>query len=315
MTTRSDTLLGKMAAAARTGPPVLRVTVPPRVARFLIAAGGRAASGDGMSVRFPGPRHDLGGGEEVARAIFRLRDAIRRFRNDVKQGPAHAESLRRSVLFLDSAATNAERAVSPGPTPSSDLSAATRVAPRTIWDARHVGDLFRAGQPVIMDLAGMRPTEVRRIVDFAAGLIFGLDGAIDRLESRVFILTPDTGQPREYVPRVNPELFFAIDNVHEVVGEIIKALDTSGGRTGAESFSKAVAVIDWLAADDLPVDVSGMDLTSFNLNSEDLAGAVWSEDTKWPDLKLAARIRSESEEIQPGVYRVLSSHDAEARRR
>jgi hypothetical protein len=62
--------------------------------------------------------------------------------------------------------------------------------PRTYNEARGIGERFRNGEPVIMDLRGMTDRDARRLVDFAAGLIFGLRGSIDKIESKVFILLP-----------------------------------------------------------------------------------------------------------------------------
>jgi cell division inhibitor SepF len=64
------------------------------------------------------------------------------------------------------------------------------VTPDSFRDARAIGELFREGVPVIMNLTGMEPGDAKRVVDFAAGLIFGLRGSIDRVSSRVFLLTP-----------------------------------------------------------------------------------------------------------------------------
>ncbi|MFF3908988.1 cell division protein SepF [Streptomyces sp. NPDC001848] len=64
------------------------------------------------------------------------------------------------------------------------------VTPDSFRDARVIGELFRDGVPVIMNLTNMDPGDAKRVVDFAAGLIFGLRGSIDRVSSRVFLLTP-----------------------------------------------------------------------------------------------------------------------------
>jgi cell division inhibitor SepF len=64
------------------------------------------------------------------------------------------------------------------------------VTPDSFRDARVIGELFRDGVPVIMNLTGMEPADAKRVVDFAAGLIFGLRGSIDRVSTRVFLLTP-----------------------------------------------------------------------------------------------------------------------------
>jgi len=71
-----------------------------------------------------------------------------------------------------------------------DLSRITTVHPRTYNDARTIGEQFRAGTPVIMNLSEMDDADAKRLVDFAAGLVFGQRGTIDRVTSRVFLLSP-----------------------------------------------------------------------------------------------------------------------------
>jgi cell division inhibitor SepF len=68
------------------------------------------------------------------------------------------------------------------------------VAPDSFRDARGIGELFRDGVPVIVNLSGMEPADAKRVVDFAAGLTFGLRGSIERIASRVFLLTPSDYQ-------------------------------------------------------------------------------------------------------------------------
>ena len=64
------------------------------------------------------------------------------------------------------------------------------VTPDSFRDARGIGELFREGVPVIVNLTGMEPADAKRVVDFAAGLTFGLRGSIERVANRVFLLTP-----------------------------------------------------------------------------------------------------------------------------
>lgn len=64
------------------------------------------------------------------------------------------------------------------------------VTPESFRDARAIGELFRDGVPVIMNLTAMEGADAKRVVDFAAGLIFGLRGSIERVSNRVFLLTP-----------------------------------------------------------------------------------------------------------------------------
>ncbi|MFI2201042.1 cell division protein SepF [Streptomyces sp. NPDC020192] len=64
------------------------------------------------------------------------------------------------------------------------------VTPDSFRDARVIGEMFRDGVPVIMNLTAMEPADAKRVVDFAAGLTFGLRGTIERVATRVFLLTP-----------------------------------------------------------------------------------------------------------------------------
>ena len=65
-----------------------------------------------------------------------------------------------------------------------------RSEPRRFNDARDIGERYRQGVPVIMNLQGADDPVARRLVDFASGLVFGLDGKIEMVASRVYLLTP-----------------------------------------------------------------------------------------------------------------------------
>jgi len=73
---------------------------------------------------------------------------------------------------------------------TADVSRIVTVHPRTYNDARTIGEHFREGTPVIMNLSEMEDADAKRLVDFSAGLIFGLHGAIERVTSKVFLLSP-----------------------------------------------------------------------------------------------------------------------------
>ena len=64
------------------------------------------------------------------------------------------------------------------------------IHPRFYNEARTVGERYRQGQPVLMNLSDMDESERKRLVDFASGLVFGLHGSIERVTSKVFLLTP-----------------------------------------------------------------------------------------------------------------------------
>jgi cell division inhibitor SepF len=57
-------------------------------------------------------------------------------------------------------------------------------------DVRAIGEHYRVGQPVIMNLSDMEESERKRMIDFASGLVFGHHGSIQRVTSKVFLLTP-----------------------------------------------------------------------------------------------------------------------------
>jgi cell division inhibitor SepF len=67
----------------------------------------------------------------------------------------------------------------------------TTLHPRTYNEARAIGEHFREGTPVIMNLTEMDDTDAKRLVDFSAGLIFGLHGSIERVTNKVFLLSPE----------------------------------------------------------------------------------------------------------------------------
>ena len=71
-----------------------------------------------------------------------------------------------------------------------DLRRIQTIKPRTYSDARLIGEAFRQGVPVIMNLTEMTDAEAKRLVDFSAGLSFGLHGSIERVTTAVFLLSP-----------------------------------------------------------------------------------------------------------------------------
>src|SRR3954449_11774681 len=70
------------------------------------------------------------------------------------------------------------------------LNRITTIHPRTYNEAKTIGESFRDGTPVIMNLSDMSDADAKRLVDFAAGLVFGLHGTIERVTNKVFLLSP-----------------------------------------------------------------------------------------------------------------------------
>jgi len=85
-------------------------------------------------------------------------------------------------------------AVAPTPTPAApvvaELSRITTLHPTTYNEARAVGEQYREGIPVIMNLSEMDDADAKRLVDFAAGLVFAVHGSIERVTNKVFLLSP-----------------------------------------------------------------------------------------------------------------------------
>ncbi|MGY1632093.1 cell division protein SepF [Geodermatophilus sp. SYSU D01186] len=83
-----------------------------------------------------------------------------------------------------------EPAPAPAPAPAPQPYRITTLHPKTYNEARQIGEAFRDGSPVIMNLTELDHADARRLVDFAAGLIFGLRGSIEPVTNKVFLLSP-----------------------------------------------------------------------------------------------------------------------------
>jgi cell division inhibitor SepF len=93
-----------------------------------------------------------------------------------REQPSASAERRSSTVVYDAAA--------------SELARITTLHPRTYNEARTIGEHFREGTPVIMNLTEMVDSDAKRLVDFAAGLVFGLHGSIERVTNKVFLLSP-----------------------------------------------------------------------------------------------------------------------------
>ena len=77
--------------------------------------------------------------------------------------------------------------------PQLDLPVLDRIItlhPRFYNEARTIGEHFREGNPVIINLTDMDESDHKRLVDFASGLAFGLHGTIERVTKKVFLISP-----------------------------------------------------------------------------------------------------------------------------
>lgn len=89
----------------------------------------------------------------------------------------------------------------------SEMNEILTVHPRAYKDAQVIAESFREGIPVIINLSQMPESEARRLVDFASGLSQGLYGRIERVTSKVFLLSPahvaTSGDAAEMEPDVD----------------------------------------------------------------------------------------------------------------
>ncbi|MCW2928024.1 MAG: hypothetical protein JWM86_1992, partial [Thermoleophilia bacterium] len=74
--------------------------------------------------------------------------------------------------------------------PSRNVAGVGIVPPRTFNDAQQIADQLKVGNPVIVDLQGSDAELSRRVIDFASGLTYGLDGRMQPIAEKVFLLTP-----------------------------------------------------------------------------------------------------------------------------
>ena len=105
----------------------------------------------------------------------------------VDQRPAPSRE-RRPAPVSDLAERRRPASVQPGVV--AELSRITTLHPRNYNEARLVGENYRDGTPVIMNLSEMDDNDAKRLVDFAAGLIFATRGSIERVTNKVFLLSP-----------------------------------------------------------------------------------------------------------------------------
>jgi cell division inhibitor SepF len=96
-------------------------------------------------------------------------------------------------------------------TQAHDMNEILTVHPRAYKDAQVIAENFREGIPVIINLSQMTEPEARRLVDFASGLSQGLYGKIERVTSKVFLLSPAhvavSGDPAELESDVDASFF------------------------------------------------------------------------------------------------------------
>lgn len=105
--------------------------------------------------------------------------------------PLSRETSPRETLTRDNLALAEPATVRPVPAEEEPANyRITTLHPTTYNEARTIGERYRDGTPVIMNLSEMEEADAKRLVDFAAGLIFGTRGSFERVTNRVFLLSP-----------------------------------------------------------------------------------------------------------------------------
>ena len=115
------------------------------------------------------------------------------FEQEAPQAPAPAAP----IVHAAPAAPKTGAAVTPlrkhqvqPTTPQAEMNEILTVHPRQYRDAQVIAESFREGVPVIINLSQMSDGDARRLIDFASGLSQGLYGKIERVTSKVFLLSP-----------------------------------------------------------------------------------------------------------------------------
>lgn len=77
------------------------------------------------------------------------------------------------------------------PAPTESMNEIITVHPTEYRDAQVIAENFRDGIPVIINLSRMNESDAKRLIDFSSGLVMGLNGKIERVTSKVFLLSPE----------------------------------------------------------------------------------------------------------------------------
>ncbi|WP_018684552.1 cell division protein SepF [Actinokineospora enzanensis] len=115
-----------------------------------------------------------------------------------QQSAAAADSPTHGALAMDSRrdpATRPARVEQPAATAGYPLGRVITLHPRSYIEARTIGEHYRDGRPVIMNLTEMADADAKRLVDFAAGLAFAMRGSMDKVTNKVFLISPPNADP------------------------------------------------------------------------------------------------------------------------
>lgn len=84
--------------------------------------------------------------------------------------------------------------------------------PKSFTEAQAIADKFKQGIPVIMNMSMTQPDLAKRFIDFASGLTYGLDGGLQKVSEKVFMLTPsNVDVSAGEVRRMHDKGMFSVD--------------------------------------------------------------------------------------------------------
>lgn len=130
-------------------------------------------------------RADAGSGGGTVRRLD-----TRRRRDEIDDIFADDEPARTSVLRPVGSSRDRPRAGGGGRTGSLRSSQVHLVMPKSFNDAQQVADRFKQDVPVVINLQASDGDLSKRMIDFASGLTYALDGGMQRIAEKVFMLTP-----------------------------------------------------------------------------------------------------------------------------
>jgi cell division inhibitor SepF len=105
--------------------------------------------------------------------------------------PETAASTARTSILRPAPEPRRLRGIESSPLPAGGSSSRVHlVVPRSFNDAQQIADRFKEGVPVILNLQGSDQELAKRLIDFASGLTYALDGGMQRVADKVFLLTP-----------------------------------------------------------------------------------------------------------------------------
>jgi cell division inhibitor SepF len=117
----------------------------------------------------------------------------RRYAEPVDPGPGPVSAVRplpREMVDPSNGLTLTPRSAVVRPITPMQSAKVHVVAPAKFADAQEIGDRFKNGQPVIVNLQSNDRELSRRMIDFCSGVTYALGGSMDKVGDQVFLLTP-----------------------------------------------------------------------------------------------------------------------------